>query len=424
VLARHKRLVHTKPEDREPPKKRGRPPKSSYITEGSQPLVPPKNSSTTHIPVTSNNTTSSDIRWPDINQDASERSAQTAFHFPKLDSESQNGTFLSNPFNDNFGVGPLDTLSEFNFAEQDILSFLNPARTIRESTVYAADTTTPGAKPVVLQPDFVDWLQMNRDDYSFSMQHSSPQGLEGAAAAPNLIEPNESKEVLVNPANPNTSISIDEKSYGELQASLQTKYKVSSLPPNHSECRKMLPLISCYQVEGLWNDSSLCFSTVFIHISPSCMFRRSIRATLRVLASPCLFNVSSPSPFIYLLYRRNVLHGTGQSSGVMGSIATNCGRHGLSLPTLEIPDIRLRRIVLLRASIQVGLVKFYFSIVGTRLGLEIINFWNGLLGGAAPLLLSRLLGFFLTLVCHSETDCLITEWSDIYRFYMAKLDCK
>jgi hypothetical protein len=152
-------------------------------------------------------------------QDASERSAETAFHFPKLDGE-QNGTFLTNPFNDNFGFGS-DTLSEFNFAEQDILNFLNPSRTIRE---YDASTN---GKPVVLQPDFVDWLQMSRDDYAFSMQQSSPRGLEGAAApAPNLIEPNENKEVLVNPANPNTSISIDEQTYADIQESLNSKYKV------------------------------------------------------------------------------------------------------------------------------------------------------------------------------------------------------
>ena len=239
VLARHKRLVHTKPEDREPPKKRGRPPKSSYVTEGAHSNK--DSTAKTSTPATS--TATPEVRWSDVQQDASERSAQSAFHFPKLDGEPQNGTFLSNPFNDNFGFGPIDTLSEFNFAEQDILSFLNPSRAGRDSTIYDPTTTntttvTNHSKPVILQPDFVDWLQMNRDDYSFSMQQSSPRGLEGAAAPADLIEPNETKEVLVNPASPNTSISIDEQTYAELQENLRTKYKVRA-PQSVNLVRKM-----------------------------------------------------------------------------------------------------------------------------------------------------------------------------------------
>jgi hypothetical protein len=148
-----------------------------------------------------------------------------------LDGESQNGSFLTNPFNDNFGFGPLDTLSEFNFAEQDILSFLNPSqsRNIRDAPAPFSDVSLANApKAVILQPDFVDWLQMNRDDYSFSLQHSSPRGLEGVSTvpAPNLIEPNDAKEVLVNPADPKTSVLIDEQTYADLVQSLQIKYKV------------------------------------------------------------------------------------------------------------------------------------------------------------------------------------------------------
>jgi hypothetical protein len=209
VLARHKRLVHTRPEDREPPKKRGRPPKSSYATDK------PKETS-----VASGNS-----QWTDA-------AAPGSFQFPKLEGEPQNGSFLTNPFNDNFGFGPLDTLSEFNFAEQDILSFLNPTqnRNIRDPVV--SNTPLNGAKPVVLQPDFVDWLQMNRDDYSFSIHHSSPRGLEGVSTdpGPDLIEPDESKEVLVNPAHPSTSVLIDEQTYAEIVKALQTKYKKHVAP--------------------------------------------------------------------------------------------------------------------------------------------------------------------------------------------------
>jgi hypothetical protein len=233
VLARHKRLVHTKPEDREPPKKRGRPPKSSY------PKVdePVRKDPATVVSTSSNNGiatdpqrpgTAVDTTWLDP-QNVPGTSGQSSFHFPKLDGELQNASFLTNPFNDNFGFGPLDTLSEFNFAEQDILSFLNPnqSRNIRDAQIYdTATTQTNGSKPVVLQPDFVDWLQMNRDDYSFSMHHS-PR-LEGPPAPPakDLIEPNDQKEILVNPANPSTSVLIDEQTYADIVSSLQTKYKV------------------------------------------------------------------------------------------------------------------------------------------------------------------------------------------------------
>lgn len=224
VLARHKRLVHTKPEDREPPKKRGRPPKSSYTAESAQPRAEAPSAVNKSPPKAQE--TSTEPSWPD-QVDA----GTSTFGFPKLDGESQNGSFLTNPFNDNFGFGPLDTLSEFNFAEQDILSFLNPSqsRNIRDAPAPFRDVSLANApKAVILQPDFVDWLQMNRDDYSFSLQHSSPRGLEGVSTvpAPNLIEPNDAKEVLVNPADPKTSVLIDEQTYADLVQSLKIKYEV------------------------------------------------------------------------------------------------------------------------------------------------------------------------------------------------------
>lgn len=227
VLARHKRLVHTKPEDREPPKKRGRPPKSSYTAETNQQRK--------ESPIAVNppsQTASTEPQWPPVRNDAGQSNSSN-FEFPKLEGEPHHGSFLTNPFNDNFGFGPLDTLSEFNFAEQDILSFLNPAqsRNIRDPVTYDGTLANGTSKPVVLQPDFVDWLQMNRDDYSFSMHHSSPRGLEGtsASSAPDLIEPNDQKEVLVNPANPSTSVSIDEQTYAEILKALETTYKVCRL---------------------------------------------------------------------------------------------------------------------------------------------------------------------------------------------------
>ena len=226
VLARHKRLVHTRPEDREPPKKRGRPPKSSYPTTENK----ARNDSTISSTITeTQNTTPAELQWTDL-------SGQSNFQFPKLDGEPQNGSFLTNPFNDNFGFGPIDTISEFNFAEQDILSFLNPTptRNVRDLSFNGLGSIVVPAdhKPVVLQPDFVDWLQMSRDDYAFSLSNSSPRGLEGISTspAPNLIEPNEAKEVLVNPANPSTSISIDEQTYSDLVNTLKTKHKVLVFP--------------------------------------------------------------------------------------------------------------------------------------------------------------------------------------------------
>jgi hypothetical protein len=225
VLARHKRLVHTKPEDREPPKKRGRPPKSSYVTDASQKAQ--------DSPSVLNNTTrnlSNDSGTPQWTDQVQTGSTVGPYSFPTVDGEPQNGSFLTNPFNDNFGFGPLDTLSEFNFAEQDILSFLNPSqsRNIRDSVIQPPALEN-GQKPVVLQPDFVDWLQMNRDDYTYSIHHSSPRGLEGVSTdpGPDLIEPNESKEVLDNPAHPSTSVQIDEQTYAEIVKALQTKYKVT-----------------------------------------------------------------------------------------------------------------------------------------------------------------------------------------------------
>lgn len=230
VLARHKRLVHTKPEDREPPKKRGRPPKSSYTAETAEQR---KDSPIAVNPVAhTNQNTSTEPQWPAVRNDAGHSNSNN-FEFPKLEGEPQNGSFLTNPFNDNFGFGPLDTLSEFNFAEQDILSFLNPAqaRNIRDPVTFDTTLANGSAKPVVLQPDFVDWLQMNRDDYAFSMHHSSPRGLEATSApsAPDLIEPNDQKEVLVNPANPSTLVSIDEQTYAEIVNALETTYKVCLL---------------------------------------------------------------------------------------------------------------------------------------------------------------------------------------------------
>jgi hypothetical protein len=169
--------------------------------------------------------------WPGPDLTSQSGDSVVNFQFPKLDGEPVNGSFLTNPFNDNFGFGPLDTLSEFNFAEQDILSFLNPslAGSIRDPA-FTHDHFDSNLKPVVLQPDFVDWLQMNRDDYSFNLHHTSPHGLDGVSAdpdGPNLIEPSESKEDMINPSDPTTSVRLDERTYAEIINTLQTKYKVS-----------------------------------------------------------------------------------------------------------------------------------------------------------------------------------------------------
>src|SRR5579859_5197538 len=113
VLARHKRLVHTKPEDREPPKKRGRPPKSSYTAEATQQQK--ESPIAVNPPSHTNQNTSTEQQWPAVRTD---HSSSNNFEFPKLEGEPHNGSFLTNPFNDTFGFGPMDTLSEFNFAEQ------------------------------------------------------------------------------------------------------------------------------------------------------------------------------------------------------------------------------------------------------------------------------------------------------------------
>jgi hypothetical protein len=231
VLARHKRLVHTRPEDREPPKKRGRPPKSSYANANNDA------NKTTPSTATQNGTPAAqnvaEPVWPDVVPNAT-----PATPFPFTNGDSQNQSFLTNPFLDNFMFGSLDTtLEEINFAEQDILSFLKP-----DSTRYGRPPSlnslnslngnpigTPDTKPVILQPDFVDWLQMNRDDYMFSMHHSSPRGLEGVSTspAPDLIEATDSKDIpLVNPAKPFTLVLIDEPTYAEISNSLKTTYKV------------------------------------------------------------------------------------------------------------------------------------------------------------------------------------------------------
>jgi Fungal specific transcription factor domain len=213
--------VHTKPEDREPPKKRGRPPKSSYITNAQK------------DPSSLPQTASPDTPWRDAEHDCelTPLTSDSNFPFSKPQTDTESGYLLSNPFNDNFGFGPIDTLSEFNFAELDILSFLNPTQSRQSRAPSTFEAPPPNdTKPVVLQPDFVDWLQMNREDYSFSMHNSSPQGLGAATSTPgpDLLEPDESETTLLNPASPNTSITIDEKTYMEILESLRTKVPPST----------------------------------------------------------------------------------------------------------------------------------------------------------------------------------------------------
>jgi hypothetical protein len=128
---------------------------------------------------------------------------------------------------------------------------------------------TPDTKPVILQPDFVDWLQMNRDDYTFSMHHSSPRGLEGVSTspAPNLIEATDSKDIpLVNPAKPFTLVLIDGQTYAEIATSLKTTYKVAE-PLHSSDFRTRLLPILFSPLEEPWNDSFPCSLIAFILIS-------------------------------------------------------------------------------------------------------------------------------------------------------------
>lgn len=266
VLARHKRLVHTRPEDREPPKKRGRPPKSSYANA--------KNDAnkTTPSTVTQNGT-------PAAQNVAEPVFAAQDTQFPYTNGDSQTQSFLTNPFMDNFMFGSLDnTLSEINFAEQDILSFLKPDSTrygrppsLNSLNSLNGNTVNPDTKPVILQPDFVDWLQMNRDDYTFSMHHSSPRGLEGVSTspAPDLIEATDSKDIpLVNPAKPFTLVLIDEQTYAGISTSLKTTYKVRE-PLYLFNFRTPLPPILFSPLDELWNDSFPCSLTAFILISQS-----------------------------------------------------------------------------------------------------------------------------------------------------------
>src|SRR6202044_2208329 len=102
VLDRHKRLVHTKPEDREPPKKRGRPSRSSdKDSKGSPvPSISPSNErqspSDSHRHEVDNN--------PTIDP---QLSAHSPIQFPRLPGETPGSSFLTNPFNDNFESGPL-----------------------------------------------------------------------------------------------------------------------------------------------------------------------------------------------------------------------------------------------------------------------------------------------------------------------------
>jgi hypothetical protein len=93
----------------------------------------------------------------------------------------------------------LDTFSDFNFAGDELLSFLHP-KPLDETGV-----------------DFASWLHMR--DVS-----SSPTSYELLESP--LIEPGESEEMFVHQEKPKSSITIDDNIYSELQEKLEAEYKV------------------------------------------------------------------------------------------------------------------------------------------------------------------------------------------------------
>jgi hypothetical protein len=224
VLDRHKRLVHTKPEDREPPKKRGRPSRSSDKDSKGSPVhsVSPSNErqspSDSHRHEVDNN--------PTIDP---QLSAHSPIQFPRLPGETPGSSFLTNPFNDNFESGPLDTFSDFNFAGEEILSFLNPPQSnLHDGEIMSLSTTgDPENMDGVLlhHHDYASWLHLNRDENTSPHSNASCGVLAETASTP-LIEPGESKEMFVPQDKPKASFAINEENYAQLQEKLDAKYKV------------------------------------------------------------------------------------------------------------------------------------------------------------------------------------------------------
>ena len=222
VLDRHKRLVHTKPEDREPPKKRGRPSRSSD-----------KDSNPQGSPVASISP-SNERQSPDSHRHEMDAhidpqlSAHSPIHFPRLPGETNANSFLTNPFNDNFESGPLDTFSDFNFAGEEILSFLNPPHSnLIDGEIMSLSTTgDPESMESVLlhHHDYASWLHLNRDENTSPHSNASCGVLAETASTP-LIEPGESKEMFVPQDKPKSSFAIDEETYARLQEKLD-EYKV------------------------------------------------------------------------------------------------------------------------------------------------------------------------------------------------------
>lgn len=169
MLDRHKRLVHTKPEDREPPRKRGRPSR-------------PDKSQSPQVSVT---TSPHDERSPSKPLP----DAQTLDLHPPDD----NALLTFNDFDS------VDPFAEFNFAGDELLSFLKP--------------TEDNAGVV----DFASWLHMRE-------MSSSPSSYVVDSAP--LIEPGESEEMFTHQEKPKSSVAIDDELYAQLKERLRTEYNV------------------------------------------------------------------------------------------------------------------------------------------------------------------------------------------------------
>jgi hypothetical protein len=156
-------------------------------------------------------------------------SSHSPIHFPRLPGETNANSFLTNPFNDNFESGPLDTFSDFNFAGEEILSFLNPPHSnLIDGEIMSLSTTgDPESMESVLlhHHDYSSWLHLNRDENTSPHSNASCGVLAETASTP-LIEPGESKEMFVPQDKPKSSFAIDEENYARLQEKLDVKYKV------------------------------------------------------------------------------------------------------------------------------------------------------------------------------------------------------
>lgn len=263
VLDRHKRLVHTKPEDREPPKKRGRPSRSSDKDSKGSPVPSISPSNERQSPPESNRREVENN--PHIDP---QLSAHSPIHFPRLPGETPGSSFLTNPFNDNFESGPLDTFSDFNFAGEEILSFLNPSHAnLPDGEIMSLSTTgdPESMDSMLLQHhDYASWLHLNRDENTSPHSNASCGVLAETASTP-LIEPGESKEMFVPQEKPKASFALDEDNYIQLQEKLEAKYKVQ------------------FQI----------FSPLIAEISPS-RFRLTKSTILRTIYIP-LFRLLLPS---------------------------------------------------------------------------------------------------------------------------------